>query len=86
MTNFSITLDNQEYKCTSTQRSAEDSNWHVTTKHGNVSTTITVPCENKITRAKVILFVEAFHVAMRNAFEAQLLDKNYIWNQKSTIM
>jgi hypothetical protein len=54
--------------------------------HGDVRTNIYVPINKKITRAKIILFIEAFHEAMHKAFEAQQLDQNYIWNQKHTIV
>ena len=85
MTDFSITLDGKEYKCRSTVSSGEDQGWYISVSHGKVRTEIKIPMEEKITRAKIILFVEAFHVAMHKAFESQLLDQNYIWNQKRTI-
>lgn len=86
MNDFSITLDGKEYKCTSTQYQKDSQNWNLSVKHGTVSTMITIPCEEKITRAKIILFIEAFHVAMHKAFEAQKLDQNYVWNVKQTMV
>lgn len=85
MQDFSITLDGKEYKCSSIQSNKDSQDWHITVSHGKVKTTISIPIEEKITRVKVILFIEAFHVAMHQAFDAQKLDQNYIWNQKTTI-
>jgi len=86
MTDFSIKLDGKEYKCNSSQSDSQgNQNWYITVEHGSVKSTINIPMEDKTTRAKVILFIEAFHVAMRKAFEAQCIDQNYVWNQKTSI-
>lgn len=86
MRDFKITLDGKEYKCSSTSSNGKDEySWDITVNHGDVSTRIHIPMNKKITRAKVILFIEAFHVAMHRAFEEQQLDQNYIFNQKTTI-
>lgn len=86
MRDFSITLDNKEYKCTTTSTNGNgEFSYDIIVKHGEVSTHIRIPIGNKITRAKVILFIEAFHEAMHKAFEDQKLDQNYIWNQKTSI-
>lgn len=86
MQEFSITLDGKEYKVSSSHFDKEGNNWTMRVEHGKVATTITIPLEERITRAKVILFIEAFHVAMHKAFEAQKLDQNYIWNVKTTLV
>ncbi len=86
MTDFKLSLDGKEYECKSTQSSGnEKNNWIVTATHGLVKSTISIPIEANITRAKVILFIEAFHVAMGKAFEEQQIDQNYFFNQKVAI-
>jgi len=86
MENFTITLGSKEYKISSNHSNGKDErNYIMTVEHGKVKTTITFPIEEKLTRAKVMLFIEAFHEAMKQAFDAQKLDQNYIWNQKTTI-
>lgn len=86
MMDFTVTLDNKEYKCSSTSSNGKGGqSWNIEAAHGNLRTTIYVPMDNSITRAKLMLFIEAFHVAMHKAFEVQQLDQNYIWNQKHSI-
>ncbi len=86
MENFTITLGSKEYKVSSNNSNGKDErNYLVDVSHGNVRTTINFPMTEKLTRAKVMLFIEAFHEAMKIAFDAQKLDQNYIWNQKTTI-
>ncbi len=59
MNDFSITLDYKEYKVRSTQSNAEACSWDITVSHGEVKTNIRIPIEKKVTRAKVILFIDA---------------------------
>lgn len=84
MRDFTITLDNKEYKCTSSQTNGKDEYaYDISVKHGDIRTNIHIPMDKKITRAKVILFIEAFHVGLHKAFDEQQLDQNYVWNRNT---
>lgn len=86
MKDFDIKLDGVEYKCSSTSTNGTDKHsWDIQVSHGTIKTIIRIPMDNAVTRAKVLLFIEAFHVAMHKAFEQQQIDQNYIWNQKTSI-
>lgn len=85
MKDFQITLDNKEYKCNSTSCNATDQSWDISTTFGGIRVGIHIPLDNRITRAKVILFVEAFHEGMRAAFKDQDIDQEYVWNKHHAI-
>lgn len=81
MSDFKVVLDGKEYNVRSTQSNKDSNDWSISTKYGNITSSINFPIEQNATRAKVMLFIEAFHVAMKNAFEAQGIDQNYVWNK-----
>lgn len=81
MQGFSVKLDNTEYAVSSNQSDRDGNNWIVQFNSGLVKSTIVVPMESKATRAKVLLFIEAFHEALKLAFSNQLIDQNYVWNK-----
>ena len=85
MRDFSITLDGKEYKVTSSNSDSFGNNWIIRAIHGSIESVITIPSKERVTRAKILLFIEAYHVALNKAFEDQKLDQDYTMNQKHTI-
>lgn len=72
-----------KYICWSASSNLTNQSWEVSTNFGAVRVEIKIPLNLKITRAKVILFIEAFHEGMRAAFDAQNIDQTYVWNKKT---
>lgn len=86
MTGFKITLEGKEYEATYSQSDSKgNNNWVINFKHGDAKANIEIPMDAKVTRAKALLFIEAFHEGLKSAFSSQGIDQNYIWNQKKSI-
>lgn len=86
MDSFKISIGGKEYDVNSnTSNGKGEQNWIVSVTYGNVRIQITIPQENKVTRAKVLLFIDALHEGMKIAFEKQDIGTNYTLNQGKSI-
>ena len=88
MSDFKLTIGSTEYEVntsnsyTSGVKDAQDFTCNF--KRGNARFSITIPKESNATRAKVLLFIEAFHVALGKAFDEQGIDQDFVWNKLNT--
>ena len=71
MREFELKLDNTVYQCKPSSYSQENCNWHITSKVNDVSVTMTIPVESKVSRSQLMLFVEIFHEALMAAKKEQ---------------
>lgn len=71
MTSFKLIIDNVTYDCNGTQSNRQLQNWHIISEIDKFRTVITVPIEVEMSMAKVMLFVERYHVAMKKAKDEQ---------------
>ena len=87
MEEFTLKLGNKEYKVTSTcsshsQKQGESKNYVCSFDYGNIRANVEIKESAKLTRARAMLFVEALHVGINEAFKAQGIDQDWIWNKQ----
>ncbi len=85
MSDFELTLGYRKYKVTSTSSSREGQSWDLSFDHGGIWVSVRIPIEKRLTRAKVMLFVEALHEGLNAAFISQDISQDYAMNQKHSI-
>lgn len=71
MKEFKLELGGILYNCQSNHASKEHQNWHITAKSQEFNIRIEIPIDAKVSRAKCMAFVEAFHEALVTARKEQ---------------
>lgn len=71
MKEFQLKLNNTTYSCTSNHSHKDSQNWIVEAKINDVSISINIPIDSKLSRAKCMLFVEVFHESLMAATKEQ---------------
>lgn len=74
MKEFKLTISGTVYECTSNHSDKDSQNWNIRSKVNDITVNMVIPIESKVSRAKCMLFVEAFHEALRTAQEQQKRD------------
>jgi len=77
MEGFELTLNGTTYKCSNTQYTRDNKNWHIESKTNDVTTIMTIPIESKLSRSQCMLFVEIFHEALMEAKKKQKEDLRF---------
>ncbi len=75
---FELKLGGVTYKCTSNHQSKDASNCLISAEMNGLRVHIDIPIEEKYTRTKAIIFIEAFHEAMTAAIKDQKLNELHL--------
>lgn len=70
---FELKLGGVTYKCTATQYNKDASDCNIQAEINGLKVHISIPIEEKISRTKAIIFIEAFHEALTKAVKDQKL-------------
>lgn len=82
MKEFTLKLDNIEWEVTSNNSDSVSQNWICRAAFNGFAVSINIPIDQKMTRAKVMLYVEHVHVAMQEAWKAQDIHQYFQNNRK----
>lgn len=71
MNGFELKLGLITYVCSGTHSNIKDQDWSIRAKINDLTMTMHIPIESKVSRAKCMLFVERFHEALMVAQKEQ---------------
>lgn len=77
MKEFELKLGSITYKCSGNHSSFKDQNWNISARINDLSISMNIPIESKLSMSKVLLFVERFHNALMVAQEQQQKDLQF---------
>ncbi len=71
MEDFTLKMGNTEYVCSNSNYGQGSKNWHIRAQVNDLSVTMTIPKESKVSRSQCMLFIEVFHEALTAAKKVQ---------------
>lgn len=77
MKEFELKLGSISYKCSGNHSNFQDQNWNISVRINDLSISMNIPIESKLSRSKVILFVERFHEALMDVQKQQEKDLQF---------
>lgn len=78
MKEFELKLGQTTYKCTSNHSDSSNKNWHISAKFHDLSISMNIPIESKVSMDKVLVFISSLDEALKIVQQTKKSELNFI--------